>query len=74
MGANRRPANRPSFRHLGRNLRLFRQAKGLSLEELAHQSGLDRTYISSLERSVYSPTIEVVDSLATVLEVMRQSC
>lgn len=24
MGANRRPANRPSFRHLGRNLRLFR--------------------------------------------------
>jgi transcriptional regulator with XRE-family HTH domain len=52
-----------------RNLRLLRQAKGLSQEELAHRADLDRTYISSLERSVYSPTIEVVDRLATVLEV-----
>ncbi|WP_132657515.1 helix-turn-helix transcriptional regulator [Rhizobium sp. BK418] len=52
-----------------RNLRLLRQAKGLSQEELAHRADLDRTYISSLERSVYSPTIEVVDRLASVLEV-----
>jgi transcriptional regulator with XRE-family HTH domain len=52
-----------------RNLRLLRQAKGLSQEELAHRADLDRTYISSLERSIYSPTIEVVDRLAAVLEV-----
>jgi len=52
-----------------RNLRLLRQAKGLSQEELAHRADLDRGYISSLERSIYSPTIEVVDRLASVLEV-----
>jgi transcriptional regulator with XRE-family HTH domain len=52
-----------------RNLRLLRQARSLSQEELAHRADLDRGYISSLERSVYSPTIEVVDRLATVLGV-----
>lgn len=42
----------------------------IPLDELAHQADLDRTYISSLERSVYnSPTMEVVDRLATLLEV-----
>lgn len=50
-----------------RNLRAARQAKGLSQEELAHLAEIDRTYISSLERSIYSASIDVVDRLATVL-------
>jgi ribosome-binding protein aMBF1 (putative translation factor) len=52
-----------------KNLRRLRQAKGLSQEELAHRADLDRTYISSLERSIYSPSIDVVDRLSTVLGV-----
>ena len=52
-----------------RNLRTLRQAKGLSQEELAHQAGLDRTYISALERNVYNASIDVVDRLAGVLGV-----
>ena len=52
-----------------RNLRILRQARGLSQEELAHSAGIDRTYISSLERSIYNASIDVVDRLATVLEV-----
>ncbi|MGO8377714.1 helix-turn-helix domain-containing protein [Rhizobium ruizarguesonis] len=52
-----------------RNLRTLRQARKLSQEELAHRAGIDRTYISSLERCVYSPSIEVLDRLATVLGV-----
>lgn len=52
-----------------RNLRTLRQAKGLSQEELAHQAGLDRTYISALERNVYNASIDVVDRLAVVLGV-----
>jgi len=52
-----------------RNLRRYRRAARLSQEELAHQSDLDRTYISSLERSVYAASIDVVDRLATALEV-----
>jgi transcriptional regulator with XRE-family HTH domain len=53
----------------GRNLRMIRRAKGLSQEELAHRAGIDRTYVSALERSVYSATIDVVDRLARELDV-----
>jgi len=52
-----------------RNLRALRQARGLSQEELAHRAGIDRTYVSSLERCVYSASIDVVDQLAQVLNV-----
>jgi len=47
----------------------LRREKRMSQEELAHRADLDRTYISSLERSVYSATIDVVDRLAEVLGV-----
>lgn len=53
----------------GQNLRARRKAKGLSQEELAHRAGIDRTYISALERSVYAASIEVADRLAQVLEI-----
>lgn len=52
-----------------RNLRAARQVRRLSQEELAHRAGLDRTYISSLERSVYTPTIDVVDRLAKAMDM-----
>lgn len=52
-----------------RNLRSARRARGFSQEELAHRADLDRTYISSLERNVYSATIDVVDRLAFALSV-----
>jgi transcriptional regulator with XRE-family HTH domain len=52
-----------------RNLRRYRQTKGLSQEALAHEAGIDRTYISALERSQYSASISTVDKLATILGV-----
>ena len=52
-----------------KNLRTARRQKGLSQEELAHRADLDRTYISSLERNVYNPTIDVVARLADALEI-----
>lgn len=55
------------------NLRDARQAAGLSQEEVAHRAGLDRTYISALERRVYNPTIDVVARLAAVLDVSAAS-
>lgn len=54
---------------LARNLRLYRQQRGLSQEELAHKAGIDRTYVSALERCVYGVTIDVLDRLAVALEV-----
>jgi transcriptional regulator with XRE-family HTH domain len=52
-----------------RNLRKTRNARGLSQEALAHEAGIDRTYISALERSKYNATIDMVDKLARALEV-----
>jgi transcriptional regulator with XRE-family HTH domain len=49
------------------NLKKARRAAGLSQEELAHRAQIDRTYVSSLERSVYAAGIDVVDRLARVL-------
>jgi transcriptional regulator with XRE-family HTH domain len=54
---------------LALNLRKLRQAQGLSQEELAHRAQIDRTYISALERSIYSAGIDVVERLARVLGV-----
>ena len=51
------------------NLRRYRHAAKLSQEDLADRAGIDRTYISSLERSKYAAGIDVVDRIATVLGV-----
>ncbi len=51
------------------NLKRLRAERGLSQEELAHRSGIDRTYVSSLERSLYAAGIDLVDRLAKELGV-----
>lgn len=51
------------------NLRARRRDAGLSQEELAHAADIDRTYVSALERGIYSATIDMVDKLAKVLGV-----
>ncbi|WP_339798126.1 helix-turn-helix transcriptional regulator [uncultured Hyphomonas sp.] len=51
------------------NLKAHRKAKGLSQEELAHLAGIDRTYVSLLERRIYSASIDVLQQLATALGI-----
>jgi transcriptional regulator with XRE-family HTH domain len=43
--------------------------KGLSQEKLAYEADVDRTYVSALERSEYSATIDMVDKLAKALGI-----
>lgn len=52
-----------------RNLRYWRRERGLSQEALAHLAGIDRTYVSSLERLRYCPTLEMVELLSNALKV-----
>ncbi|TDH58207.1 XRE family transcriptional regulator [Dankookia rubra] len=54
---------------LAHNLRQLRRDRGLSQEELALRAGIDRTYVSSLERGIYSATIDMVGKLAQELGV-----
>lgn len=54
---------------LARNLRTLRLARNMSQEELAHRAGIDRTYVSDLERQIYAASVDVLDALAAVLGV-----
>ncbi len=55
---------------VGRNVREARQAVGLSQEALADKAGIDRTYVSGVERGVRNPTVTIVARLAEALGVM----
>jgi transcriptional regulator with XRE-family HTH domain len=54
---------------VGKNLRHLRQAKGWSQEDLALTAGIDRTYVSGVERGVRNPTVLVLSQLASALQV-----
>lgn len=56
-------------KNLGARIRELRTARGWSQEELGDRSGLDRTYVSGVERGVRNPTVSVLESLANGLEV-----
>ncbi|RYY22691.1 MAG: XRE family transcriptional regulator [Sphingomonadales bacterium] len=52
---------------LARNLRLARNEAGISQEELADLAGVDRTYVSGIERGIRNPSIEIVARFAMTL-------
>lgn len=55
--------------HVAVNIRRLRLSAGLSQEALADAAGLDRTYVSALERSRYAVTVDVLERLALALNV-----
>jgi transcriptional regulator with XRE-family HTH domain len=54
---------------LGKILRELRLEAGLSQETLGERTGLDRTYISGVERGVRNPALRNIDKLAKALKV-----
>lgn len=53
----------------GQRVRQLRTQQGLSQEAFAEKCGLDRTYISGIERGVRNPTLQVLATLANGLDV-----
>jgi transcriptional regulator with XRE-family HTH domain len=53
----------------GKVLRSAREAAGLSQEAIAAEAGLDRTYVSMLERGVRQPTLETLFRLAKAVQL-----
>lgn len=53
----------------GKRVREIRQARGMSQEELAFESGLHRTYISSVERGERNIAIINMHKIAKALGV-----
>ena len=54
---------------LAANVRRLRKQTGLSQEKFAIEHGLDRTYVSAIERGRRNPTIVVVERIALALDV-----
>jgi len=76
LGTRRKAPNRAQVQPttgpkwaFGKVLREFREAKGMSQEQLAEAAGLDRSFISLVERGIQSPNIVVLLKIAEVLEV-----
>ncbi len=54
---------------LGTKIKQLRKAKGFSLEELASQTGMSKSYIWELENRPANPTTEKLSKLADALDV-----
>jgi len=52
---------------LATNMKRLRKERGWSQETLAGEAGLDRTYVSGIERRVKNPTATVIDRIASAL-------
>ncbi len=57
----------------GQNVRRVRQEKGMTLEALAHEVGLAYSYVGQIERGQRNPTLDVVERIASALEVQPTS-
>lgn len=64
MGEKNRKSN-----GFGEAVRRTRTAAGLTQEELADLSGLDRSYIGGVERGERNPTLSVIEKIAEGLGV-----
>ena len=60
------PDHRRAF---GKRVRELRSRQGWSQEDFSHHIGLDRTYVSGIERGVRNPTLDVLYKLAHGLGV-----
>lgn len=52
---------------LGANVRRYRKLKGLSQERLALDAGMERSYVSDLERGMRNPSVRALGRLAEAL-------
>ncbi len=51
------------------NIKKYRKAKGISQEKLALLAGMDRSYMSEIERCLANPSIEAILRISNALEI-----
>lgn len=59
----------PNKNEFSCSLKELRQERGLSQESLSSMAGLDRTYISMLERGKRKPSLETIEKIAKALDM-----
>jgi transcriptional regulator with XRE-family HTH domain len=55
---------------LGVNVRRHRKLRGMSQEQLALEAGMERSYVSDLERGTRNPSVRALGRLADALGVL----
>jgi len=60
--------DRKFLKKLGENVRKYREQKEYSQEELAYQAGLDRTYISGIERGERNISVITLKKISDALK------
>ena len=53
---------------IGKRIKMYRMAKGLTQEELAEKIGLSRNYYSAAERGIYSLNIDKIVEIINILD------
>ena len=54
---------------LGRKIKKMRREIGITQEELAHEAGIERSYMGYIERGEKNPSLEKLHSIAKALKV-----
>lgn len=54
---------------LGANVRRCRKLRGMTQEQLALEVGMERSYVSDLERGTRNPSVRALGRLAEALKV-----
>lgn len=57
------------LQHLATNIKARRKELGITQEALALDAGIDRTYISQIERGISNPSLLVLVKVAEILNV-----
>lgn len=57
------------LQHLASNVKTRRKELGITQEILALDAGIDRTYISQIERRISNPSLLVLVKVAEILDV-----
>jgi len=57
---------------IGGVLRAKRDKLSISQEEVAERAGVDRTYVSILERGLKSPTVETLEKICAALGTLPE--
>lgn len=53
----------------GKVVRQLRKDRGISQEALSFESGMDRSYLSEIERGLFAPSLGAIEALADALGV-----
>jgi transcriptional regulator with XRE-family HTH domain len=55
--------------NFGQRLKVLRQHRKMSQDDVSLSSGVDRSYLSEIENGKSSPTLDIIDRIAKALNV-----